>query len=120
MAGIEGKSFDTADETREFSNGKLDVIRFEGATVGRVTLQPGWRWSESVKPIAGTESCQQHHLGYVVSGSIHVVSDDGTEVDAGAGDAYQIPPGHDAWVAGDEAFVGLEFHAKTADTYAAR
>jgi mannose-6-phosphate isomerase-like protein (cupin superfamily) len=120
MAGIEGKSFDAADETREFENGKLDVLRFQGATVGRVTLQPGWRWSENVKPIAGTESCQQHHLGYVVSGSIHVVADDGTEVDARAGDAYQIPPGHDAWVPGDEPFVGLEFQAKTAETYAAR
>jgi quercetin dioxygenase-like cupin family protein len=119
MAGLEGKGFDSPDETREFSNGKLDVLRFEGATVARVTLQPGWRWSESVKPIVGTESCQQHHLGYVVSGSLHVVADDGAEADVRTGDAYQIRPGHDAWVQDDEPFVGLEFQAKTAETYAA-
>jgi quercetin dioxygenase-like cupin family protein len=118
MAGLEGRSFDTPDETRDFDKGRLDVLQFEGTTVGRVTLEPGWRWSESVKPIAGTDSCQQHHLGYVVSGSLHVVADDGSETDAAAGSAYQIPPGHDAWVTSDEPFVGLEFRSQTAETYA--
>ena len=118
MASIEGKSFDSSDETREFSSGKLDVLKFEGATVGRVTLEPGWRWSENMKSRVGTDSCQQHHLGYVLSGSLHVVADDGSEADANPGDAYQIRPGHDAWVQGDEPFVALEFQSKTAETYA--
>jgi hypothetical protein len=120
MAGLEGKSFASPDETRDFDRGKLDVLRFEGVTVGRVRLEPGWRWSESVKPIVGTDRCQQHHIGYVVSGSLHLVADDGAEMDAHAGDAYQIRPGHDAWVNGDETFEALEFHSKTAETYATR
>ena len=78
----------------------------------------GWPWSECIKPIVGGESCQAAHLGYVVSGRIHIASDDGSELDLGPGDVYRLEPGHDAWVLGDEPFVALEFESKTADTYA--
>jgi hypothetical protein len=97
------------DETREFPKGKLELSTVGDTTIGRATFQPGWRWSESVKPIAGTDSCQVPHKGYVVSGRIHIEMDDGTEFEAAAGDAYDIPPGHDGWVVGDEAYVGIDF-----------
>ena len=84
--------------------------------VGRFTFQPGWRWSECIKPIVETDSCQAEHLGFVVSGKIHVAHEDGTALDLGPGDAYWIAPGHDAWVLGDEPFVGMEF--KSAAEYA--
>ena len=83
-------------------------------TVGRAKLEPGWRWSNDVKPIAGTTSCQVHHKGYVVSGRLHVVMDDGTEADLGPGDAHEVPPGHDAWVVGDEPYVGVDFSEEIA------
>ena len=86
--------------------------------VARLNAQPGWPWSECIKPIVGGESCQAAHLGYVVSGRIHIASDDGSELDLGPGDVYRLEPGHDAWVLGDEPFVALEFESKTADTYA--
>ena len=82
------------------------------------TLQPGWKWSECIKPVVGGDSCQARHVGAVVSGRMHIVHDDGTESDAGPGDAYVIEPGHDAWVVGDEALVGYEFESTTAGTYA--
>ncbi|HEX9376996.1 MAG TPA: cupin domain-containing protein [Actinomycetota bacterium] len=114
MAGVEGRAFDGADETVEFPHGRVDLLRFEGMGVARFTAEPGWRWSESVKPIAGTDSCQTHHLGYVLSGTLHIVAGDGTEADAKTGDVYHILPGHDAWVVGDETFVGVEFRAGAA------
>ena len=96
------------DESREFPKGKLEMATVGGTTVGRATFQPGWRWSESVKPAAGTDSCQTHHFGYCISGHMHVVMDDGQELDVGPGDALEIPPGHDAWVVGDDAYVGID------------
>ena len=83
-----------------------------------MTLEPGWRWSECIKPVAGTDTCQARHVGTVVSGTIHVSCDDGTETDLGPGDAYRIEAGHDAWVVGNDTFVGYEFESTTADTYA--
>ena len=83
--------------------------------IGRATFQPGWRWSESVKPIAGTDSCQVPHNGYVVSGRIHIKMDDNTEFEAGPGDAYEIPAGHDGWVIGDEPYVGIDFSPAMTD-----
>ena len=103
------KSMDSPDETRTFDKGKMEMVNIDEVTAGRVTLEPGWQWSECVKPIVGTDSCQVQHTGYVVSGRMHLVMDDGSEQDIGAGDAYVIPPGHDAWIVGDETFVGVDF-----------
>ncbi len=118
MASLMSKTFDTPDETRQPDKTRIDVVHLGSATAARFTLQPGWRWSECVKPVVGTDSCQARHLGAVVSGRLHVVHDDGSEGDAGPGDAYLIEPGHDAWVVGDEPFVAYEFESKTAEQYA--
>ena len=110
MPGTEVKSFDSPDEVRPFEgNGKADVLTLGGHTIGRGTFEPGWRWSNNVKPIAGTDSCQVSHLGYVMSGRMRVFMDDGSEGEAGPGDVVAIPPGHDAEVVGDEACVVLDF-----------
>ena len=110
MASMEVKNFDSPDETREFEgNGKADVVQLAGHTVGKATFEPGWKWSDNVKPIAQTESCEVSHLGYVVSGRMKVYMDDGSEQEIGQGDAVAIPPGHDAEVVGDEPCVMLDF-----------
>ena len=80
----------------------------------RMTLEPGWRWSECIKPVVGTESCQVHHVGTAMSGRLHIEHEDGSSVEIGPGDAYVIEPGHDAWVVGNETFVGYEFDSKAA------
>ncbi len=110
-ASIQDKNLDTPDETREFvDKGKMDVVNLGGeVTVGRGIFEPGWKWSEHVKPIAQTDSCQVAHVGYVVCGRMKVVMDDGTERELGPNDAAVIPPGHDAWIEGDEPCVWLEF-----------
>jgi hypothetical protein len=118
MASIERKSMDKPDETRTPDKTVVGVVHLGAATVARLSVQPGWRWSECIKPVVGGESCQAAHLGYVVSGRIHIASDDGTELDLGPGDVYRLDPGHDAWVLGDEPAVALEFEGKTAETYA--
>ena len=118
MAGVEVRNFDSPDETRRPDKTTLEMVSVGGTTVGRGTMQPGWRWSENIKPIVGTESCQVHHLGIVLSGRIHIVHDDGSEGDISAGDVFSIEPGHDAWVVGDEPYVGVEFDPKTAATFA--
>jgi quercetin dioxygenase-like cupin family protein len=118
MAGITRKSFDSPDETRRPDKTTVEVVDLDGTKAARVTLEPGWRWSECIKPVVGTENCQARHVGTVVSGRIRVEHADGTAVDLGAGDAYVIEPGHDAWVDGDEAFVGYEFESATAATFA--
>ena len=87
-------------------------------SAARFTFEPGWKWSECVKPVVGTDSCQVHHVGIVQSGRMHVRHDDGTEREIGPGEAYVIEPGHDAWVVGDETFVGFEFDSRSADEYA--
>ncbi|HEY3140591.1 MAG TPA: cupin domain-containing protein [Acidimicrobiales bacterium] len=109
MAGLESQNFKDADETRTFDKGQLEVVTLGTATVGRGTFEPGWKWSECIKPIVGTDSCQAAHLGYVVSGQMHVVMDDGSETDAGPGDLFNVAPGHDAWIVGDETCVVLDF-----------
>lgn len=118
MAGLTVKSFDSPDESRAPDKTKVDVVDLGGVKAGRITFQPGWKWSECIKPVVGTDSCQAHHVGVVVSGTMHIVHDDGTEGDARAGDAYIIEPGHDAWVVGDQPLVGYEFDSSTAQTYA--
>ena len=110
MGTLEAKSLDRPDETRAMADkGKVDIVQLGGVTVGRGTFQPGWRWSQHVKPLAGTDSCQAAHTGYVLSGRMRVRMDDGAEGEAGAGDAMVIAPGHDAWVVGDEPCVVLDF-----------
>jgi uncharacterized cupin superfamily protein len=107
---MEVKNFDSPDEVRSFEgNGKADVVMVAGRAVGRGTFEPGWRWSENVKPIAGTDSCQTSHLGYVMSGRMRVMMDDGSEHEVGPGDVVAIPPGHDAETVGNEACVVLDF-----------
>jgi hypothetical protein len=110
MQGMERKSFDRPDETRKFeANGQAEVITVAGRPVGRGTFEPGWRWSNDVRPIAGTDSCQVSHLGYVLSGRMRITMDDGTSHDLGPGDVFAVPPGHDAEVLGDETCVSLDF-----------
>ena len=109
MAELEVRSQDQADETRPFvGNGRVEILKLSGGTVGRGTFEPGWRWSEHVKPIAGTESCQSLHTAYCISGRMAVRMDDGTEKEIGPGDVVVIPPGHDAWVVGDEPCVQID------------
>jgi mannose-6-phosphate isomerase-like protein (cupin superfamily) len=101
---------DSPDETRPFrGHGSMAVVELGETTAGRGTFEPGWRWSQDVKPIVGTDSCQAHHTLYIISGRMHVVMNDGTEADIGPGDAAIIPPGHDAWTVGDEACVAIDF-----------
>jgi hypothetical protein len=116
MAGVESRDFDSPDETRAPDKTRSDIVRMTGATVARLTLEPGWSWSECVKPVVGTESCQNHHVGVVSSGRMGIRHNDGTEVEVGPGNAYVIAPGHDAWVLGNEPFVGYEF--ESAEEYA--
>lgn len=108
--GVEVKDFGSPDETREFEgNGQAKAVTLAGHTVLEGTFEPGWKWSENVKPIAGTDSCQAAHFGYVLSGSMRIYMDDGTESEIKAGDVVAIPPGHDAEVVGSEACVMVDF-----------
>ena len=109
MSGVESKSLDAPQETRKFAHGEMHLVTVGGTTVGRATFEPGWRWSTSVKPIVGTDRCENHHVGYALSGHMHVVDAAGIGTEIGAGDAYDIAPGHDAWIVGNDNFVGLEF-----------
>ena len=105
----EQKNFATPDETRSFEHGKVEMLSIGGAEIGRLTLQPGWRWSEHVKPIAGTELCEAPHFQYHVAGTLRVQMSDGTEFDAVAGDVTALPHGHDAWVVGDQPVVVVDW-----------
>jgi quercetin dioxygenase-like cupin family protein len=107
---LEKKNFSSPDEVRQMSGkGQVEILKVGGGVVGKATFEPGWRWSEHVKPMAGTDSCQSRHLGYVVSGHQKVIMDDGTELDFGPGDVVAIPPGHDGVVVGDEPCVLIDF-----------
>lgn len=109
MPRLQRRSFDGTDQVRRFEHGRLELVQLDETTVGRFVFESGWRWSRDVAPIVGTRTCQNRHVGYVLSGILHVMMDDGTEVDIGAGDAYEIPPGHDAWVVGDDGWESVEF-----------
>jgi hypothetical protein len=106
----EQKSFHTPDETRTFDYGALDLLQIGGAEIGRLTLQPGWRWSDHVKPLTGTDLCEAPHFQYHVQGTLHVVMADGAEFDARPGDVTALPQGHDAWVVGDEPVVVVDWY----------
>jgi hypothetical protein len=109
MASAEQKQFTSPDETRSFEKGRVDLLNIGDGVVGQLTLQPGWRWSQHVKPVAGTEWCEAPHFQYHVAGTLHVVMADGTEFDALPGEVTALPSGHDAWVVGDEPVVVVDF-----------
>ena len=106
---LQRKGFATPDQVREFLNGRMDVVTLDEMAIGRFVFRPGWRWSKDVAPISGTRSCQHRHVGYVIAGALEVRMDDGTSLVIGQGDAYEIPPGHDAWVVGDVPWDSVEF-----------
>ncbi len=118
MAGEERKNLESPDEVRKFERGHMDVVNIGGGSVGRLVLEPGWRWSTHVKPIAGTDWCEAPHFQYQVSGRIHIKMSDGTEFEVGPGEVTYLPSGHDAWVLGDQPVVVVDFHG--ASHYAER
>jgi hypothetical protein len=113
--GGEAKNLSSPEETRSFSNGQMEIVKVGGLQVGRATFNPGWKWSNDVKPIAGTELCEFDHSGYVVSGQMKIVFKDGSELNLGPGDAVSIPAGHDGWVVGSEPLVMVDFMQTDAD-----
>ena len=106
---VEHRSFDQPDETRPFPHGRAEILKIGGGDVGRLVLEPGWRWSNDVKPIAQTESCEAPHFQYHVSGRLALRMDDGSEFVAGPGELTSLPSGHDAWVVGNEPVVVVDF-----------
>jgi hypothetical protein len=109
MATAIKKNFDSPDDVMQIPNGNVDTVKLGAMNAVRSTFNPGRRWSESVKPMAKTDSCQVHHVGYQVAGRLRVRTNDGSEVEYGPGDVYDIPPGHDAWVLGNEPVVMVDF-----------
>jgi hypothetical protein len=109
MEKAQMRSFGKPDEIREFPKGRLELIKIGGATIGRATFQPGWRWSTSVQPLAKTKSCEAPHFQYHVSGTLKILMDDGTEIECHPGDVSLLPSGHDAWVIGNEPAVVVDF-----------
>jgi hypothetical protein len=118
MAGVQSLDFDSPDETRTPEKTRVDVVRLGDTTAARLAFEPGWKWSECLKPVVGTESCQVRHVGFVQSGRLVVKHEDGSEVELGPGAAYVIEPGHDAWVVGEDPFVAFEFESRSAEEYA--
>jgi class 3 adenylate cyclase len=114
VARLQRRRFDDSDDVRTIPNGRIEVVALDDRVVGRMTYQPGWRWSTDVKPIAGTHSCQFHHVGVTTSGRLRVQMQDGLELEIGPGEVFEIPPGHDAWVVGDEPWVSVDFEAMRA------
>lgn len=111
LAGIsqfEVRSHDRPDELRTPMRTTVEIVKLPGVTIGRFSAEPGWRWSECIGPIAGTPTCQVAHVGHVISGRVAIRMDDGTQKTIEAGESYTIPPGHDAWVEGNERFVCIE------------
>lgn len=113
---FEIKSHQSPDEVRTPNKTRVEIVRLEAFTLGRFKFEPGWRWSECIKPVVNTDSCQASHVGYAVSGRITIRMKDGTQKTIGPGESYTIPPGHDAWVEGNEPFVGIE--VMSAEQYA--
>lgn len=109
VSSLESRSFDEPDEKRRPDKSEVDVLSVSGYTLGRFRFQPGWRWSDCIKPVVKTDSCQNNHVGICTSGTLTVELSDGTRATIKAGHSYSIPPGHDAWVEGDEPWVAYEF-----------
>ena len=113
MTNVEVKSFSNADEINDnFDNAKIEAVNVGGQRIMKLSLEPGWKWSNDIKPTVGTDSCQATHLGVIVSGTVAVKHNDGTEMSYSAGDAYSIAPGHDGWVVGNDPAVVYEFAGK--------
>ncbi|MGE4635074.1 MAG: cupin domain-containing protein [Arenicellales bacterium] len=110
MTTLMKKSFDDPDDVKTPEKTHAATVNFGTVAATKIVAQPGWKWSECIKPHVGGESCQAGHVGMVLQGTIHVVSDDGSEITVTAGDAYTFAPGHDAWVVGDEEFIAYEFN----------
>jgi hypothetical protein len=110
MQSRQHKHFEQPDETREFPHGRAEIVKVGEGEVGRLIFQPGWRWSNDVKPIANTESCEAPHFQYHLSGQLAIRMDDGTELTDGPGDFTSLPSGHDAWVVGDEEVVIVDWY----------
>jgi class 3 adenylate cyclase len=108
---LQRRRFSESSDVRTIPRGRIDVVELDDTVVGRMTYEPGWRWSVDVKPIAGTDTCQYHHLGVTLSGRVRAQMPDGTELEIGPGDVFEIPPGHDAWVVGNEPWVSVDFEA---------
>jgi quercetin dioxygenase-like cupin family protein len=109
MATMQKKNLDMPEETRTFEKGKIELANLGNVTIGRATLEPGWSWEKCVKPLVKTNSCQAPHTQYMVSGRMKVVMDNGEEEEFGPGDALVVPPGHNAWVVGNEPVVAVDF-----------
>jgi hypothetical protein len=109
MATVNIKNLSHPDETRNLPKTKIEVVELSDTTIMRATFQPGWKWSECVKPTVGTKSCEVPHINYIISGRMKIVMDDGTEKEMGPGDVAEIPPGHDGWVVGNESCVAIDF-----------
>ncbi|GAA2360164.1 cupin domain-containing protein [Saccharopolyspora halophila] len=107
---VELREFGKPDDVREFENGRAEVVNMAGGAIGRLVLHPGWRWSNDVKPIAGTDWCEAPHFQYHVSGTLHVLMSDGREFDVGPGAVSSLPQGHDAWVVGDDDVVLVDWY----------
>ncbi len=105
----EARNFAKPDEVREFPNGRLELMKVGGATIGRAIFQPGWKWSTSVQPLVNTKSCAAPHFQYHISGTLKVVMDDGSEYTCKPGDVSLFPSGHDAWVVGNEPVVVVDW-----------
>ncbi len=109
----EHRSYDAPDEVREFSNGRMEILNIGGGEVGRLVLEPGWRWSNDVKPLAGTDSCEAPHFSYQLSGRVGWRMDDGTEFETTAGEVHYVTSGHDAWVVGEETVEVIDWNGAT-------
>ncbi len=108
---LQRRRFTEPSDVRTIPRGRIEVVELDDTVVGQMIYEPGWRWSVDMKPVAGTEWCQYHHLGITVSGRARALMPDGTELEVGPGDVFEIPPGHDAWVVGDEPWVSVDFEA---------
>jgi len=111
MARLQRRRFDESQDVRITGRGRVEIVELDERVIGKLVWDPGWRWSVDVKPIAGTQYCQSHHVGYCVSGRLRVQMNDGVELELGPNEVFEIPPGHDAWVLGDEPFVTIDFEA---------
>ena len=113
MPSTEARDFSAPNETRKPPKTTIELVKLGEGEIARYTFEPGWRWSECIKPIAGTDHCQTEHVGYCLTGELHIKDASGTEVHLKAGDVYHILPGHDAWNAGSVPTVMVEFQGAT-------